>query len=393
MKNTTLYHYCLLLSARLSFKIKLLMFGFIGCLILLIAPAKAQQPFVHPGILNTASSLTRIKQKVKNGENPWMEGFKALKKNPLSDQNYKVQGGFEYVSRAAGHELYNHELQNDCDAAYDNALMFAITGDDQHAKKTIEILNAWSYTLKGIIGKDSFLMSSIYSTKMLNAAEIIRYTYNGWQAKDIEQFKHMMKDVFYPVIENFYPKANGNWDAGAIKAMMAMGVFLDDRAIFDKGVDHYYHGEGPGSLSHYIINENGQCQESARDQAHAQLGLGHLAEACETGYNQGLDMYGADNNLLLKGFEYTAKYNLGYTVPFAPYKATGIAGGVSSDSIATEQRGNFRPIYEMVWNHYEKRKGLKAPFTKKAAEKTRPEADGPRPTDQAGYGTLTFSLP
>ena len=94
------------------------------------------------------------------------------------------------------------------------------------------------------------------------------------------------------------------------------------KRLFDRAVDYFHNGSGNGSLTHYIINEQGQCQESGRDQQHTQLGLAHLAEACEIAWNQGLDLYATADNRLLKGFEYTAKYNLGHDVPFVPYRDT-----------------------------------------------------------------------
>ena len=68
-----------------------------------------------------------------------------------------------------------------------------------------------------------------------------------------------------------------------------------------------------------------------------QLGLGQLAEACEIGWHQGLDMYGADDNRLLAGFEYTAKYLLGNDVPFEPYTDT---TGKYSAKVIARARGN-----------------------------------------------------
>ena len=74
--------------------------------------------------------------------------------------------------------------------------------------------------------------------------------------------------------------------------MMSIAIFCDDRAMFDRAVKYYQAGAGNGSLTHYMIDESGQCQESGRDQGHTQLGLGLLAVACEIGNHQGLDMYG-----------------------------------------------------------------------------------------------------
>src|SRR5205085_9423998 len=113
--------------------------------------------------------------------------------------------------------------------------------------------------------------------------------------------EQMLREVFYPVIRDFAPFANGNWDAGCIETMMAIGVFCDDREMFERAVDYFHHGQGDGRLTHYVIDEAGQCEESGRDQQHTQLGLGHLADACEVAWNQGLDLYAAADNRLLRG--------------------------------------------------------------------------------------------
>ncbi len=216
----------------------------------------------------------------------------------------------------------------------------------------------------------------------------MRGTYPKWTAQEIAQCQKMLKEAVYPPIKDFATFANGNWDGACIKTMMAIDVFCDDHEMFNRAVEYYYHGSGNGAITHYIINAAGQCQESGRDQSHTQLGLGQLAEACEIGWHQGLDMYGAEDNRLLAGFEYTAKYLLGNDVPFEPHTDT--TGNYNAKVIATRTRQRFRPIYEMVWNHYQNRRGIDAPFTREAAEKNRPE--GPAfGSDHPGFGTLLFS--
>ena len=59
-------------------------------------------------------------------------------------------------------------------------------------------------------------------------------------------------------------------------------------------------------------------------------------------------------NRLLKAYEYIAKYNLGYDVPFTTYtNCIGVIQTVESP----DARGNVRPVWEVVYNHYVKRKG------------------------------------
>ncbi|MFT3751755.1 MAG: alginate lyase family protein [Paludibacter sp.] len=346
------------------------------------------QQFVHPGILHSGKSLNQMHQLVKSGTEPWASSFNRLKSYPQASSSYQMRGPFESISRDPQKALHKAEVDDDCVAAYYNAIAWVITGDSAHARKTVEILNAYSYTLKQILPLDAELLAGLNGDLFVNSAEIMRYTYSDWKKEDIAQCENMFQQVFYPVIKDFAEYANGNWGNACIKVMMGIGVFCNDREIFHRGVNYYLHGAGNGSLTNYIINNAGQCQESGRDQQHAQLGLGNLAECAEIAWNQQVDLYGACHNRLLKGFEYTAKYNLGEKVPFVPMLDK--TGKYPHDTISTKGRGDFRPIYEMVYNHYYNRKGIKVPFITKTIEKNRPEEAGSRPYDQPGFGTLFF---
>lgn len=67
------------------------------------------------------------------------------------------------------------------------------------------------------------------------------------------------------------------------------------------------------------INPFGQSSESGRDQAHTQLGLGNMAEICQTAHNQGdYSYWSLLSDRIMTGFEYTAKYNLGNSVEYDP---------------------------------------------------------------------------
>ena len=363
------------------------------CTLILLIVALASPvhaAFKHPGILHTADDLARMKQMVAKGKEPWKSGFDLLKSDEQSQSDYSVRGPFERAGRGPNSNEHVNEIMHDCNAAYQNALMWAITGDEAHAKKAVEILNAWSYTHKQETGQDVQLGAGLWGFKFASAAEILRYTYPKWEEKDVKQTEKMLREVFYPPIKDFATFANGNWDGACIKTTMAIGVFCDDQEMFDRGVDYFYHGKGDGRLTNYVFDEEGQCQESGRDQAHTQLGLGLLCEACEIGWNQGLDMYGAENNRLLKGFEYTAKYNLGEDVPFAEHIDT--TGKYHHTQISTDGRGKFRPVCEMAWNHYHNRRGLQMPETQRVLEKIRPEGVA-WTSDHPGFGTILFTRP
>ena len=358
------------------------------------APAQDTSPaataaFVHPGLLHTRADLNRMRQRVAAGQEPWKSGFEKLRSHPQSRSDWKLLGPLSVVTRSPRNTQGNDQMVLDGNAAYQNALMWCVTGDEAHARKAVEILNAWSGGFQRMDGRDVQLSAGLNGFKFVNAAELMRYTYSSWKRADIARFENMLRDVIYPPIKDFAPFANGNWDAACIKTILAIGVFCEDRALFDRAVAYYRNGSGNGRLTHYVISESGQVQESGRDQQHTQLGLGLLADACEIAWNQGTDLYGEADNRLLKGFEYTARYNLGNDVPFSACVDT--TGKYRHKAISAIGRGNLRPVYEMVWNHYQNRRGIAAPFTRQAADALRPEGAG-FASDHPGFGTLLFSL-
>lgn len=342
--------------------------------------------FVHPGVMHTTNDIARIKAHLN--QEPWASAYLKLKNDPFSSPTYKTRGGSCPNVVRDTHAVCMGQFNDDANAAYQQALMWSLSGDKRYAANAIEILDAWSSTLKSIQGHDAPLAAGLNGFKFVTAAELLRYTNSGWSARDVAAAETMFRKVFYPVIQDFAPYANGNWDSSCMKTMMAIGVFTNDWNMFNRALDYYYNGPSDGALIHYVINAYGETQESGRDQAHAQLGIGNLAEVAEVAWAQGFNLYDAYDNRLLAGFEYVATYNLGKEVPFAPMVDT--TGKYRHYVISSKDRGQFRPIYEMVYNHYARREKVAAPNTQKAAEQLRPEGRTPY-ADNVGFGTLLFT--
>jgi hypothetical protein len=342
--------------------------------------------FRHPGVLHSKREIEFVRKKIRAGESPWKEAWEALRAHKHSSldrkprpRNEVVRGAYNNPNRGA------NEFMEDGSAAYSHALQWALTGETAHAEKVVEILNAYATTLESVGGHDARLLVGMAGVKYVTAAELLRHGYGGWPETDQKNFASFLRKVLYPVIENFYPTANGNWDASMIQTMMAMGVYLDDRAMFDRAVNYFLEGKGNGAVTKYV-NEFGQCQESGRDQSHTQMGLGYLGCAAEIAWKQGLDLYAAADNRLLKGYEYTAKYNLGHDVPYEPYLS--VEGRYHYKEISARGRGGFASIYERVYHHYHDRRGLEMPYTRQIIQKIRPE---PWQFEYASWATLMYA--
>jgi hypothetical protein len=338
--------------------------------------------FVHPGILHTAADLERMRAGVHAQRQPIAAGFEKLRQHPFSSPAFTPH---KFAGEIGRNPNVNFgEFDSDASAAYQCSLMAAITGERKYSVIAREIVLGWSDTLQRVSGADAVLMAGLGPFKLINAAEILRHL-GELDSEGGTSCAAMLKRAILPTIIDFAPFANGNWDMAAVKTMLAIAVFCDDDALFEHALLYYLHGDGDGSLTHYIY-ENGQCQESGRDQQHTQLGLAHMGDACQIAWNQGWDLYGASDNRLLRGFEYTAAYNLGEKVEFRP--DIDRTGQYRHSVISPPS--SFRPIYEQILAHYHVRRGLPTPAVQKAVMKIRPEG-GAHGADHTGFGTLLYA--
>lgn len=315
------------------------------------------QKFVHPGINQTPDDMVFMKKQVLAGEQPWKDAFDQLKSR--TDLSVAITP-FAHVKRGpyGKPNIGGGELERNAHLAYDCALLWYITGNKAYAEKAIEILNAWSPVLWDFDFNDAKLIAGITGHYLCNAGEILKYTKSDWLPKDIDSFTDMMMTVYYPLLRYYFPNANGNWNGMIIQTILSLGIFTDNREMFNNAVDIALHSPINGGIFKYVY-PSGQCQESMRDQAHVQLGLGEFAGAARVAYTQGVDLLSAGNNRLALGFEYTSKFLLGETPQ---------CYGTISDRSKRISTNNEN--YDYIYHHYTL-KGISVPYTKRIADSIR----------------------
>ncbi|WP_335991216.1 alginate lyase family protein [Glycomyces sp. MUSA5-2] len=366
------------------------------------AGAAYAQNGTHPGALHTQADFDRMKQRVFANQAPWLAGWNKLIANTHSHPTWtpNPQTG---IYRGEGWSQNYQIFYNDIHAAYQNALRWRITGTTAHRDCAVNILNAWSGTLEEINGSaDRWLASGIYGYQAANAAELVRDA----PGFDRSRFQSMLANIFYPMCDHFLRVHNGacitnywaNWDLCNMAAIMAIGIFNDDRAKFSQAVDYFWNGAGNGSITNaipFVHNaQYAQWQESGRDQGHSMMGIGMMATIMEMAWNQGVDLYSARDNAFAKAAEYVARYNLGYDdLPFTKYTW---GTGVNCDyrehtTFGTTGRGQTRAVWEMVYGHYYNRRGRAMPNVAAIIDQVRPEGGGgDYGSTSGGYDTLGF---
>ena len=278
----------------------------------------------------------------------------------VAQGTFQMAGPYEVVARDGQYRSTKAGSEHDMKAALD----FSRTGNSTEAAR---IINAYAQKLQRLDGHDAPLCL-IQCYDLLRAMTLMSH-------QQTPQWAAMVKRAILPTIDQFEadsPYANGNWGAIVNRCRMAAAIFLKDKDLYAEAVNYYLHGNDNGSLPRYI-SETGQCQETGRDQGHVQLGLEALAQTCEMAWEQGDDLWGALDNRLLKGFEYTAKYNLGYDdVPFQTWTD---CTGLYNDWTEPGQmgRGKLWDIYQLPYSHYVQRKGLAMPYTERIVKGEQPK--------------------
>lgn len=315
-----------------------------------------QQPILHPGILQTRADLEFMKAKIKAREEPWTSSWQLWLDSPVASLEFTPKPSAHIVRGPydAG-DKGGRELQESADAAENHVLQWYVTGDEAHARKVIEIFDAWSGTLADFFENDAMLLAGWTGGQFCNTAEILRATYPAWSAESQQQFKRMLLTVYVPLLRMFYPEANGNWDAAIMFTLLSIGVYCEDRGLMESVYRHFRLGPVNSGITRYVY-PSGQCEETCRDQGHTQLGLGYMLRTCMIAWNQGVDLFGEADNRLALGMEYTARYMLGEDVP--------VYGRISPVS-----RGQFSDIYAAALQHYRYRKHIAMPYTERAAQK------------------------
>jgi autotransporter-associated beta strand protein len=360
------------------------------------------QPFVHPGALHTQADFDRMKAKVAAGAHPWIDDWNILINTGVSSNYTPTPMPILQRGNGGGACFPSDNYQYaywDTEAAYQLALRWKITGDNNYANAVTNILNQWAIVCTNLCGDPNITLLELYGCQFACVGDIMR-SYTNWTSSDVTNFQAWMVNLWEPMNNAFLSAHDGtcstymwaNWDLCCMASMMSIGILCDDTNIYNEALNYFKSGIGNGNIEQTVYNMFpgylGQGQEEGRDQGHSGLEVALLGEICTMSYNQGTDLFAYENNRVLSLCEYFAKYNLGNTVPYLPYDN---CDGVYQSNISNNSQGDSRPCWDLIYNHYVNLKGIAAPWSAQYAANLRPDGSGGN-GDELGFTTLTCSL-
>ncbi|UQC76393.1 uncharacterized protein CLUP02_17906 [Colletotrichum lupini] len=253
--------------------------------------------FVGLSSLHSANDFARIKNHVHAQDQPWYRAWQHLEAGKLAQTSWKPTPQSVLVrgtnATFAPTNNYGYAYR-DAHSAYQLTIRWLVGGNTSYADHAAKILDGWSSTLVDINGtEDKYLAAGLYGYQFANAAELLR-GYSGWPKQNQTAFGKMLNGVFavynHDFLEHHYNKPDfyyANWDLCNIASFMAIGIFNDNRTMYNYAVNYFKNGipgqpevVANGALPYFSIanfTEQGsgktlmQIQESGRDQGHALL--------------------------------------------------------------------------------------------------------------------------
>ncbi|MGW6241548.1 alginate lyase family protein [Streptomyces sp. NPDC055037] len=347
------------------------------------AVAAAPANFTHPGVnLNTAQ-LDFIRGKVQAGAQPWKSAYDQMMASKYASlsRTAKPRAVVECGSYSNPNNGCTDERE-DAIAAYTDALAWYITRDDRYAQKAIQLMDAWSNTIKDHTNSNAPLQTGWAGSSWPKAAEIIKHVYGNWP--NAGRFSTMLRTVYLPEIING-SNSNGNWELTMMEAAVSISVFLDDGASYDKAIGKYLvrvpayiYLSSDGALPKTVPSQNlntrdkivsywqgqgtfitGLTQETCRDFVHTGYGISSVGHVYETARLQGQDLFPQVGERLRQALGFQAKYEL---------QAEPVPSSLCGGSVV---RG-LGPITEVGYNALNTRLGYAMTNTQRLTEQQRP---------------------
>jgi len=344
-------------------------------LLLLIQPACAwaDAGFVHPGAMNSAEGLGDVAVQVALGREPWTSELREVEDLAVPDLAAILRiNPRDDVQANASKRL--------AVSTYAHALVWRLTGSKRHGREALRLLDGWARFSGFTGGTDQDKLQAGWLGSLLGEAAEIMREHPHWSARRTTALQAMFRRSFYPHLVQASPW-NGNVDLTQVNALLAIAVFNEDRAAFDRGVERlerrsaaYFYlqsaglpppidGDG-GNISafwsHPVRWVDGLTQETCRDNGHhAQYGLASALHSAEIAWNQGVDVYARQAERYVAAMELLSQQLL-----------TGDMQGVCTNPAATR---NVFDTFEVGFNHFHHRMGMALPHTRRLIiERVRP---------------------
>ncbi|WP_156760453.1 alginate lyase family protein [Microbacterium karelineae] len=392
--------------------------------------------FRHPGVGVTADHLENMREQVHADVEPWASYYDAMTQTRYASATFRatIQGDTDDQPTETAYDDAGMRSRQHADSigAMTQALLYYVTGDEQHRANALHVLRTWSSLDPDQYEyfADAHIHTGVPLYYMLFAADILRTTepanasLDGYELRWTDRDQQRIEDnLIRPVLDTFLGSQNRLWNQHlyGVIGSVAAAIYLDDAELYAERVEWFSvnstfdsdipinGGDVNGSLAALIrvidaedpLNTTGedflQVMEMGRDQAHAEGDIDLLAAIARVIDNQGTRLDPGDgtvsddddavtpyeflDNRILGGTDVFAAFMMGEELPWVD--TSGGAGKLSE-----AYRGRLREPMSEAYYQYEYVVGVdverEAPFVAEMHE------NGDGPIFAWGDGTTNF---
>ncbi len=361
--------------------------------------------FSHPGVGLTKDMLDTVQTMVNSGEDPWITYYNDMLESSYASKSITINLS-DPVNTSYNSQGTNSKFIKDALAAYTQAILYYVTGDNVYRKNCMDIIRSYEQLSpdKYAYFTDACIHTGIPMNRFCMALEIMRYsTYqvtDGYTEEELkwtdEDTDSIINNLLQPSVDTFMSSNDEFMNQHLYTTIGAMSayLFMDDVEGYEKTVEWFTvnaDGANPGfngSIKRLFreittIDEIGmkegtgtpletpviQHVEMGRDQAH---GCGDLTNAAilarlTNGQSTTVDpvegtvsdagdavgCYEFLDNRIINTADFFFQYMLGYDAEWVQVPFSETADGTVIDNyteFATGYRGRYSTIN--FWDLY-----------------------------------------
>lgn len=195
--------------------------------------------FHHPGVVVSHGGLRQAKQMVAAGKEPWTSAYRSLLTSRYASLDYTPHPADVVPCPFNSGPQSCLDERQDAIAAYTHALLWSVNGRTAHARKAVQIMDAWSAVMKTHREDNAALQAAWSGSSWARAAEIMNADYPDWGQSRVDRFKRMLRTAYLPAVRTQVPAYNGNWELAMTDAAVSIAVFLEDQVIFRESLERF----------------------------------------------------------------------------------------------------------------------------------------------------------
>lgn len=199
------------------------------------------KPIFGQGVFISEQRFNVLREPIANKTEPQYSAFLALErqvKQAITEPAQPLANWYvpPFYKDSKGHGEAKAGMARDANNAYSMAVYYRLTDDEKWAQAAAKNIDAWVAGVETLSREaDSALSFSYHFPAFIFAADLLKNS-QSWPAANQNNFRNFVREKALPM--NTMERHN-NWGNWGLVLVMASAAYLQDEALFEKGVGRW----------------------------------------------------------------------------------------------------------------------------------------------------------